>query len=140
MLQIISLSNAFLWKAHWTKCFISSSLTISKKKKQLNFEGLRQRMENYIHLTDQTQPNPLVEIVSVAAFPLKQQICVAATEISWLKVLLFPLVAEDRGKSYPHWKKVFKAIISSLNKICSLFFLPLSHICLDRMKQMLINS
>lgn len=37
MLQIISLSNAFLWKAHWTKCFISSSLTISKKKKKTEF-------------------------------------------------------------------------------------------------------
>lgn len=47
-----------------------------------------------LHLTDQMQPNPLVEIVSVSAFPLKQQICVAATEISWLKVLLSGLLQE----------------------------------------------
>lgn len=51
-----------------------------------------------------------------------------------------PSILVERGKSYPHCKEAFKATSPGLKTVCSLFFSPLSPICPDSMKQMLINS
>ena len=69
MLQIILLTNVLLWKAHWTKCFITSSLVILIRNTE--FQRSRAAVEK-LHLRDEIQPHPFVEILSVAAFSLKQ--------------------------------------------------------------------